>query len=471
MNELCRSSATELARRIAAREVRARDVVEAHLERIAQVNPALNAVTRVLAEDARAAADAADRAVAADEPLGPLHGVPFTVKENIDLVGSPTTQGVPALADALPSVDAPIVERMKRAGAIPIARTNLPDLALRVHTASTLYGLTRNPWNPERTAGGSSGGEAAAIATGMSPLGLGNDIGGSLRNPAHCCGIASLKPTSGRLPRASAIPPEDPSLASQLMYVEGPMARHVADLRVALSILAGPHPRDPFAVPAPLEGERPAGPLRVAVLETPPGGGIEPGVRDAVRRAADVLAEVGYDVRDGCPPAFERAIEVWGAWLMNDLRPTLGIFERIMSAEAIDVLRFFAERFPPIEPAGLVELLVERHAIARGFSLYQVETPLLLWPVWTRTAFPHGHDVATEESRTDVFETMRCVLPANLLGLPAVAVPVTTVDGLPVAVQVVGPRFREDLCLEAGEALEAALGRLTPIDPVEGAGG
>src|SRR3954469_1574894 len=188
--ELWRRGAVELAGMIAEGSVSAREVVDAHLERIEAVNPHLNAITVVLAEQARAAADAADRAEGA---RGPLHGVPFTVKENIDLAGTPTTQGLVALAEAVSPVAAPQVERLRAAGAIPIGRTNLPDLGLRVHTDCSLRGLTRNPWHAGVTAGGSSGGEGAALASGMSPLGLGNDVGGSLRNPAHCCGIASIK--------------------------------------------------------------------------------------------------------------------------------------------------------------------------------------------------------------------------------------------------------------------------------------
>ena len=209
MSELWRKSAVELAAMIRDREVSSREVVQAHLDRVEAVNPHLNAIVRLLPDQALAEADAADQAVADGTGLGPLHGVPFTVKENIDLAGTPTTQGVPALAEAIAPVDAPQVERLRAAGAIPMGRTNLPDFGLRVHTDSALHGLTRNPWNPQRTAGGSSGGEAAALATGMSPLGLGNDLGGSLRNPAHCCGVASIKPSTGAVPAATAIPPED----------------------------------------------------------------------------------------------------------------------------------------------------------------------------------------------------------------------------------------------------------------------
>jgi len=196
MSEIWQLSATELAQRIARRQLSSIEVVDAHLARINTVNPTLNAVVRVLADEARASAALADKRLAAGEMSGPLHGVPFTVKENIDMSGLPTTWGVPALAQAVVPTDAPVVERMLAAGAIPIGRTNLPDMALRIHTVSSLHGLTRNPWNPHRTAGGSSGGEASALASGMSPIGLGNDIGGSLRNPANACGIASIRPSA-----------------------------------------------------------------------------------------------------------------------------------------------------------------------------------------------------------------------------------------------------------------------------------
>src|ERR1700736_2345649 len=201
MSEIWQLSAAEMAHRIARRELSSAEVVDAHLARIDAMNPALNAIVRVLADEARAAAVLADRRLKAGETVGPPHGVPFTVKENIDMAGLPTTWGVPALAQAVVPIDAPVVERMRAAGAIPIGRTNLPDMGLRTHTFSSLHGLTRNPWNPGRTAGGSSGGEAAALASGMSPIGLGNDIGGSLRNPASACGIASIRPSAGRVPR------------------------------------------------------------------------------------------------------------------------------------------------------------------------------------------------------------------------------------------------------------------------------
>src|SRR5208282_511998 len=254
MQDLWRQSAGELARRIASKQVTSAEVVEAHLGRIAAVNPRVNAIVKVLATEARTAAIEADRKVASGARLGPLHGVPFTVKESIDVAGLPTTWGVPALANALAPLDAPVVERMRAAGGIPIARTNLPDMALRVHTDSSLYGLTRNPWNARRTAGGSSGGEAVALAVGMSPIGLGNDIGGSLRSPASACGIATIRPSAGRVPDAGFVPAEDRLLAVQLMSVQGPMARCVADVRLGLQIIMGAHPRDGWSIDVPFVG-------------------------------------------------------------------------------------------------------------------------------------------------------------------------------------------------------------------------
>ena len=249
MEELWRKSAGELARLIRVREVSSVEVVQAHLDRIDAVNGPLNAITVVL-ENALTSAQKSDTR----PPTGPLHGVPFTIKENIDVVGTATTCGVPAFVEAFPARDAPVVERMKAAGGIALARTNMPEMGLRISTDNPLRGRTNNPWHPEVCAGGSSGGEGAALAAGMTPLGLGNDIGGSLRNPAFCNGVCALKPTTGRIPGAGSIPPLDPSVASQLLAATGPMARHVADLRLGLEVLNGRHLRDPRSVDVAIDG-------------------------------------------------------------------------------------------------------------------------------------------------------------------------------------------------------------------------
>jgi amidase len=469
MSEIWQLSATELARRIARRQLSSAEVVDAHLARIDAVNPALNAVVHVLADEARAAAVVADGRLAAGETVGPLHGVPFTVKENIDMAGLATTWGVPALARAVVPADAPVVERMRAAGAIPIARTNLPDMALRIHTVSSLHGLTKNPWHPGRTAGGSSGGEAAALASGMSPIGLGNDIGGSLRNPANACGIASIRPSAGRVPDAGYVPAEDRLMAVQLMNVQGPMARRVADVRLGLQVLMGAHPRDPWSVDAPFEGPKLPRPLRVAVLPEPPGGGTDPKVAAAVRRAAQALADAGYVVEELAPPRYEDAIVCWSRLIMGDFSSVLAMLSPMMGPDALAFVNNFNASIPPLaDTAAWSQLMIERDGIARAWSTFMAERPLLLSPTWTQLPFEHGFDSATPAGTLATKELMRPVVPANLLGLPSACVPAGRDEetGLPIGVLITGQRLREDLCLEAAEAIEARLGVATPIDPV-----
>jgi len=469
MSEIWQLSVTELAQRIASRQISSAEAVDAHLARINAVNPALNAVVQVLADEARASAVLADKKLAAGELGGPLHGVPFTVKENIDMAGLPTTWGVPALAKAVVPADAPVVERMRAAGGIAIGRTNLPDMALRVHTVSSLHGLTRNPWHPGRTAGGSSGGEAAALASGMSPIGLGNDIGGSLRNPANACGIASIRPSAGRIPDAGYVPAEDRLLAVQLMQVQGPMARRVADVRLGLRVLMGAHPRDPWSIDAPFEGPPLARPIRVAVLAEPPGGGIDPKVAAVVRRAGQALADAGFVVEEACPPRYEDAVNCWTRLILGDFGSVLGMLTPMMSAEATTFLNNFNEGVPPIaDVAAWSQLMIERDGIARAWSTFMADWPLLLSPTWTQLPFEHGFDSATPAGTAATKELMRPVVPANLLGLPSACVPagLDEATGLPIGVLITGRRLREDLCLEAAEAIEARLGLATPIDPV-----
>jgi len=469
MSEIWQLSATDLAQRIASRQISSAEAVDANLARIDAVNPALNAVVQVLADEARASAVLADKKLAAGELAGPLHGVPFTVKENIDMAGLPTTWGVPALAKAVVPADAPVVERMRAAGGIPIGRTNLPDMALRVHTVSSLHGLTRNPWHPRRTAGGSSGGEAAALASGMSPIGLGNDIGGSLRNPANACGIASIRPSAGRIPDAGYVPAEDRLLAVQLMQVQGPMARRVADVRLGLRVLMGAHPRDPWSIEAPFEGPPLARPIRVAVLAEPPGGGIDPKVAAVVRRAGQALADAGFAVEEACPPRYEDAVNCWTRLILGDFGSVLGMLTPMMSAEATTFLNNFNEGVPPIaDVAAWSQLMIERDGIARAWSTFMADRPLVLSPTWTQLPFEHGFDSATPAGTAATKELMRPVVPANLLGLPSACVPAgrDEATGLPIGVLITGRRLREDLCLEAAEAIEARLGLATPIDPV-----
>ena len=463
--ELWTKGALELATLIAERQVSSREVVQAHLDRIDAVNPALNAVVRVLRDEALTGADAADRAVAAGEPLGRFHGVPVTVKENIDVAGTPTTQGVPMLAEAVSPMDAPLVERARAAGAIPIGRTNLPDLGLRVTTESSLHGATHNPWHPTRTAGGSSGGEASALASGMSPLGFGNDIGGSLRNPATCCGIASIKPTPGVVPAATLIPPQDGGLSAQIMLTDGPMARHVADVRAALEVIAGFHHRDPRSVPLHLVDHTEGRPLKVALMAEPPAGSTHPEVAASVRRAADALAAAGHTVVEAEPTDFARTLDLWRILLGAELRAQMPLLQMVLGEAGQRLLSFGLDQFQQVDLDQMMVAMTDRNRILREWNDFLTDHDVLLLPTWTQPPFELGFDASSRENSDAVFESMRPVMPGNLLGLPAAVVPAGMADGTPTGVQIMGRRFADLTTLRAAAEIEHALGVITPIDP------
>lgn len=462
--ELWSLGAAELAAAIRERRASSREVVEAHLTRIDSVNQQVNAVTTVLAERARLAADEADRRLAAGEPLGVLHGVPVTVKENIDLAGSSTTWAVAALKDAIPAIDAPQVAHVLDAGAIPIGRTNLPDFALRWHSDNALYGAVRNPWDASRTPGGSSGGEGAALATGMTALGLGNDLGGSLRWPAQCNAICSIKPTLGRIPQATVVEPVDGPVSIQLMSVQGPMARRVADLRLALEVMSRPSVRDPWYVPAPAKGEALPAPIRVALVSDPAGQGTSTHVAAGVRKAAEALTAAGYTVEAVEPPEVARAAETWMTMLGADIRLMWPLMSPLVSEDANRFMSTLLDAYPEIDAGTYMQTFMARQAIARAWGEFQLTHPLILAPVSTEPPFAVGADL-TPDGVQAIVRSMRMVVTVNLLGLPAAAVPTGITDGLPQGVQVIGPRFREDLCLDAAEAIENACGIPTPIDP------
>ncbi|HSJ85032.1 MAG TPA: amidase [Acidimicrobiia bacterium] len=463
--ELWRMSALELAEAIRSKQASSQEVIEAHLRRIEAVNPVVNAVTVVLGEEAMEAAEAADLQVAAGGGLPSLHGVPFTVKENIDLAGAPSTLGLRALANSYPACDAPIVERMRAAGGIPIGHTNCPTLTVRWHTDSELWGATLNPWDPSRTAGASSGGEAAALATGMSPLGLGNDGLGSLRWPAQCCGVAALKPTLGRIPHATTIEPLDAAIGVQLTGVEGPMARRISDLRAAFDVLAGPTWHDPWTVPAPLRGPQLARPIRMALVVDPEGGGTADQVQEGVRRAAAALAEAGYSVEEIEPPSINLAAKILLDMLNTpDIRALWQLMSSLLPADTQRFFSSFYEVAGDPDPVTTLQSFVSRQSLLRAWGEFQETYPLIVAPIYTDIPFEAGTDL--EDGRVaETINGMRMAMAVNALGLPAVAVPVGVGEGLPQSVQVIGPRYREDLCLDAAQAIEEQAGILTPIDP------
>ncbi|WP_329312679.1 amidase [Streptomyces sp. NBC_01278] len=465
---LWKLSAAAQARAVRRADVSAVELVDSHLERIAEVNPQVNAVTQLLAERARTAAARTDRLRAEGAPLGPLAGVPFTVKETTPVEGAATTFGTPRFRDLVAPADAPPVARLRAAGAIPIGHANVPTLILAgMHTRSELYGDTVNPWDRTRTPGGSSGGDAVAVATGMAALGLGNDSGGSVRIPAQFCGVAGLKPSTGRFPADHRVlGPDDPGPASQMLVTDGPLARSVGDLRLAYEALAGTDPRDPRAVPVPVYGEPLPGPVKVAVVADPGGQGVHPAVRAAVAAAAGALRDAGYEVREVADvPRMAEALEAYGRITVTEFARSWPVVRTLLGAGGDRYVAMMMEQTPPASSDELVELMGRWLNIRRSWAEFLHEYPLLLGPVFTEPPVEPGLESRDRAGRDRVGAGMRLCTVTSFVGVPAVAVPTGVVDGLPCGVQIVGRAFREDLCLDAAQAVEDRLGVLTPVDP------
>jgi amidase len=462
MTAYWRLPARELRDLAAAGEVTVAAIVESCLERTAAVNGAVNAVVDTMAASARADAARLDEQRARGVPCGPLHGVPLTVKAEFDVAHSASTAGVVAYRDRVPDLDSPAVARLRGAGGVILGRTNEPDEGMRMHTECDLYGATLNPWDDAVTPGGSSGGDAVAVATGMVALGLGSDMGGSSRIPAYCCGVAGLKPSLGRVPRYGAS--EGVGIAEQMTCVAGPLARTVADLRLALRVLEGTDPRDPDAVPTPALAEPPLRGLRVAVAPPPPGEVWPPAVATALGAAAAALEAAGCTVAEVAPPRVEGVHETFLRLILADGVADLPDDTRY-SAGVRAFFGFVRDSRPAYTPESLGLALAERFALAVEWGEFLSEYSLLVAPVWTCPPWPVGYDVSGRDEAMDVFWHDRFALCANLLGLPAVAVPTGVLDGLPTGVQVLGARFADDLCLSAAGEIERAADSITPLDP------
>lgn len=463
--DLWRMSATELGALVAEKRVSVREVVEAHVQRIQAVNPAVNAITTLL-EGSLADADARDALLAGSVGMSPLFGVPFSVKVNIDVKGSATTEGVRSFEGSVVDADSPHVGMLRRAGAIPIARTNMPDFGLRFHTDNDLYGATINPWNRALTPGGSSGGDAVAVATGMVPLGLGNDFGGSIRYPAQCCGVCGLRPSRGRIAfstRATSQGSISHSLRS--MAVQGPLARRIDDLRAALRIMSAFDPRDPHWVPAPIDGEL-RRPFRIALIADPAGLGVDDAVRIGVDKAASILEKHGGIVEEIDSSALQESAHLWTEMIATDIRQLfLGGINELASEAARTFVAGIIRLSGEGSLDGYVHSLARINGIAQSWGESFQTYDAILGPVSSRNPFPLGFDVAGPDSARSVLETQVLTVTVNLLGLPAVVVPVGISQGIPQAVQIIGPMFQEMRILDLAELIEMEVGAFTPIDP------
>jgi amidase len=455
-------SLSEMVSLVRSGSISSLELVDAHLDRIEQRNPYLNAFTMVLAEQARASARRADQGL----KLGPLHGVPVTVKDSFDVAGLPTRLGSYFAPEAPAAEDSAVVARLRKAGAILLGKTNTPEFLMSYETDNFVTGRTNNPWDVQRTPGGSSGGEAAAIASGCSPGGVGSDGGGSIRVPAHFCGIAGLKPTPGRISIAGYRSNGD---AATGITVAGPMARSVADVSLLFEVLAGYDDRDPHSAPVPLREPAVDG-VRIGVMEQFCDVPVQSSVRKAIGDAAAALAGIGFEVHAFRPEGIERAPNLW-SFFFSEL-PARDLKERIAGREHeahwtyTENLERALDR-PPASGWQVMESLAARDAMRRRLLEQMRRFPVLLLPVSSIVAFGHRERrFETEAKPIGLFQAMMSVTTFNILGLPGLAVPFgMSEEGLPVGVQLVARPWEEELLLEVGRRLEAVRGPVTQPPP------
>lgn len=456
-----RVGAVELAARIRRRELSAREATLAVLDRIDAANPRVNALVEVMREQALHAADAVDRALAAGLAVGPLAGVPVTIKVNVDTAGHATTDGIVAARERIAAADSPLVASLREAGAVIVGRSNTPAFSVRWFTDNDLHGRTLNPFDARVTPGGSSGGAAAAVALGMGPIAHGNDYGGSVRYPAWACGVVGLRTTVGRIPAYKGSAPSR-VISNQMMSTQGPLTRSVADARLALHVMARGSALDPQWVPAPLEGAdlgRPLAELRVACFARHAGCDVDPTVAAAVEQAARWLEAAGCTVETVEPPHFEEGAQLWRQLVGEDLRSgAQAAIEAMGDAAVKSALRGYLHGLPVLDGAALLRLQQRRFDIARDWAVFLERYPILLMPNSWQRQFPIDADVGPPEQVQRLLAAQSPLLGTALLGLPGLSVPTGLADGLPAGVQIVGARFREDLALRAGAIVERAAG-------------
>jgi Asp-tRNA(Asn)/Glu-tRNA(Gln) amidotransferase A subunit family amidase len=467
MPELTFLSAVSMAEQVRERKLSPVELVEAHLARIERLNPKLNAFVQVDAEGARRQARAAETALTRGEELGPLHGVPMSIKSSIEVAGLRCEAGTKLREGYVAGQDAPLVARLRKAGAVILGVTNTPELLMAWETDNLLYGRTNNPWDLSRTPGGSSGGEAAAIASGCSAGGVGSDGGGSIRVPAHFSGICGLKPTPGRIPASGHFPISVGPFA--LLGVVGPMARTVSDLKVLFEVMQGPDDGDPSAAPVPVRwpGKEELKRIRIGYFEDDGRTPVTSETRAAVRSAAEALQRAGFHVEPFRPHGLELTRQLW--WKLFGVAGgmLLGPMTQGHEPELSPLLREFSSWVaaePPHTAQTLLDTWIQRDVVRAQVFAQMQEYPVLLCPVASIPAFRHGERSWKIDGQTVKYlDAWSYTEWFNLLGTPAAVVPVgQSSGGLPIAVQIVGKPWEEELVLTVAAALENQRGAWRP---------
>jgi amidase len=460
-------TATQLADAIRRGSVSSLEATESCIQRLYAVNHSINAVAEVLEEEALKAAREADRLRARGEKVPPLHGVPVTTKINVDLAGHATTNGVVALKNAIAKEDSASVAALRRHGAVIIGRTNVPAFSFRWFSDNDLHGATLNPWDPALTPGGSSGGAAAAVAAGIGPIAHGNDIAGSVRYPAFACGVAGIRPTLGAAPsfNPSSAGRSRP-MAGQLMASEGYLARSVADLRYSFPTLTQRDVRDPRWVESPTHPTPRRRGMKVALLRQLDGYTADAEVAAGLEMAAKALRAAGYEIEEVAPPNFREAAELWSPLVMAESRRSfVPAVEKMGDARLKKSIATWIEVTPDLDLGGYISAMGRRDLILREWRVFLEKYPVLVTPSSWMNPFAVDYDQQAPDTFRKMLQAQSPQLAVALLGLPGLSVPTGIMNGIPTGVQIVADRFREDLCFDAGEAIEAAVGVFTPIDP------
>ena len=454
MTEIWEMTASRIATDVRGRRLSAVQVTEAHLDRLANVNPAINAVVQEFPEEAIEAARQVDAAISRGEDPGPLCGVPVTIKVNVDQKGHATTNGLRLQEGLVAAEDSPVVSNIRKAGGIILGRTNTPAFSLRWFTKNDLHGQTLNPRNKEITPGGSSGGAAAAVASGICAIGHGTDIAGSIRYPAYACGLHGLRPTPGRIPAYNSTGP-DRFIGAQLMAVSGPIARSIADLDIAFTAMSAPDVRDPWYVPI---ARREADfPKRAALVLAPDGMEIAEDVRAALLDGADRLRDAGWTVEEmDCPPMRRAAAINACLWMAEMQFGATAILAREGEADSQFVFARMSEDAGEVGFRSLMEALQARAGLVRQWELFLRDFPVVLCPVSGELPFDQQLDVRSEAAFARVFEAQLTQRAIPAIGLPALSVATGEAKGRPMGVQLIGPRYREDILLAAGHDIETA---------------
>lgn len=463
MNDLWRLPATEIANAIRTKQLSALEVTEAHLRRLKDVNPAINAVIQEFPEEALSAARDVDAIIARGEDPGVLCGVPVTIKVNVDQQGHATTNGLKLQKDLIAESDNPVVSNIRKAGGVIVGRTNTPAFSLRWFTKNDLHGQTFNPRDKTITPGGSSGGASAAVASGICAIGHGTDIAGSIRYPAYACGLHGLRPTLGRIPAFNASGAER-HVGAQIMAVSGPIARTISDIRISLQAMSVEDPRDPWWVPATLDqGDFPK---RAALTIAPDGMPVAREVQDAMRDAARRLQDSGWTVKEvSCPPMRPAAKINEQLW-MTEMRVGAGdLIEREDEADALFVYRQMSGRIAPVNIDELLAAFQARATLVREWQIFMQKYPVLICPVSGELPFSQQQDVSSEAAFEAIMEAQLTQRALPVLGLPGLTVTTGFVGKAPVGVQLIGGKFREDVLLSAGADIENAGPSVDVADP------